>query len=138
MTALREEAAREGFQFLERLFADWTSGTNRFGGSGETFVGAFVGDRLVAVAGVNREPYDPAPSRARLRHLYVLRAFRRRGIATILVTHLLEEARKTFDEMRLRTDTAEAAAFYERIGFDPVQLETASHVRILRDDSRHG
>ena len=138
LAALRQEAAREGFRFLERLVDDWAAGTNRFEASGEKLIGAFVGEQLVGVAGLNQEPYEPAPRRARLRHLYVLQAFRRRGVARTLVSHLLKEARDVFDEMRLRTDTTEAIAFYERLGFNPVQLGTATHVRFLRDDNCHG
>ncbi len=54
------------------------------------------------------------------------------------MSHLLKEARDVFDEMRLRTYTTEAVAFYERLGFNPVQLATATHVRILRDNNCHG
>ena len=136
MTALREEAAREGFAFLERLAQDWSAGTNRFQDPGEKLLGAFLGDQLVGVAGLNLEPYEPALPRARLRHLYISRAFRRMGVATTLVRHLLEDAREKFDEVRLRTDTAEAAAFYERLGFNPIRLGTATHLMSLRDSPR--
>jgi hypothetical protein len=54
------------------------------------------------------------------------------------VSHLLKDAREVFDEIRLRTDTAEAVAFYERLAFNPVQLGTATHVKILRDVNCHG
>jgi GNAT superfamily N-acetyltransferase len=131
LPALREEAALDGFRFLERLVNDWAGRINRFEAPGEKLIGAFVAEKLVGVAGLSREPFEPAPGRARLRHLYVLQAFRRMGVGGTLVRHLLEEASEVFDEMRLRTDTAEAAAFYERLGFNPVLLDTATHVRVL-------
>jgi len=137
MSLLCSEARSEGFAFLERLVRDWERGTNRFTGAGEALVGAFVGMQLVGVAGLNREPYDPAPARARLRHLYVLKAFRRQGGARALVTHLVEAARPSFGEIRLHTETDDAAAFYERMGFQPSTLPTATHVRLLRRDGRH-
>lgn len=136
ITALRNEAARQGLGFLDRLVEDWAAGTNRFQAPGEKLLGAFAGEQLVGIAGLNREPYEPAPGRARLRHMYVSRAFRRRGVATALVTHLLEDARTSFEEMRLRTDSAEAAVFYEQLGFSPMPLEGATHIRFLQDRRR--
>ena len=66
---LREEASSQGFRFVERLADDWARGTNRFEGPGEVLFGAFAGQRLIGIGGLNREPYDPAPGVARLRHL---------------------------------------------------------------------
>ncbi len=129
---LRSEARAEGFAFLGRLVREWVNGTSRFGGSGEKLLGAFRGEQLIAVGGINRETYDPAPSRCRLRHLYVLKAFRRQGVATALLEHLFEAARWTFDEIHLRTESAHAAAFYERMGFQRSLLPTATHMRHLR------
>lgn len=131
MSRLRSEAHSEGFAFLERLVGDWETGTNRFDKPGEKLLGAFLGEQLVGVGGLNREPYDPAPSRARLRHLYVLKAFRRQGIARALVIHLIEAVEPAFDEIRLRTASVDAAAFYEHLGFQRSPLPTATHVRQL-------
>jgi GNAT superfamily N-acetyltransferase len=137
MRLLRSNAHSEGFAFVERLAADWETGTNRFDKPGEKLLGAFLGEQLVGVGGLNREPYDPPPSRGRLRHLYVLKAFRGHGIARALVTHLLEAAEPTFNEVRLRTASADAAAFYEHLGFQRSPISTATHVRQLRRDAHH-
>ena len=128
---LRDEAAREGFRFLDRLAAEWADGTNRFESDGEKLLGAYCDDRLIAVGGLNREPYEPAPRTGRLRHLYVLPAYRRRGVANTIIGHLLESAEHHFDAVRLRTDTPEAASLYQKIGFKRVPLDTATHMMTL-------
>lgn len=123
--ALRDAAEAEGFGFVQRLMRDWESGANRFARPGEQLVGAFDGVRLLGFAGVNQDPYLRQAGVGRLRHLYVSPGQRGRGIGTALVRHLLRSA--AFYRLRLRTDTAAAAAFYLRLGFHPVADETATH-----------
>ena len=54
---LAREARASGHVFLDRLIADWHSGANRFDKPGECLLGLFDGDRLVAIGGLNRDPY---------------------------------------------------------------------------------
>jgi GNAT superfamily N-acetyltransferase len=129
--ALRAEAAEDGFGFLDRLARDWLSGENRFNQTGERLVGAFAGDRLIAVGGVNRDPYAESASIGRLRHLYVLKDWRTAGVGRALVQGLLQHAESAFNEVRLRTDTDAAAAFYRQCGFMAVDSLSASHARML-------
>ena len=125
---LRREAAAAGLKLVDRLVDGWTSGANRFDKAGELLAGAYHGDDLVAVGGLARDPYDPAPRRARLRHLYVLRAWRRQGVANALIEYLRTAADGSFDEIRLRTHSDDAAHFYEALGFRPIASPTATHV----------
>jgi len=129
--ALRARAVAEGFRFMDRLVMDWRAGTNRFDGAGEVLLGAFDGGSLVGVGGLNRDPHAEEEGVGRLRHLYVARAVRRRGIASLLVGQLLRRAEGTFRIVRLRTETQEAACFYARQGFACTKSETASHRLIL-------
>ncbi|MCW2363888.1 MULTISPECIES: GNAT family N-acetyltransferase [Sphingobium] len=124
---LAEEAMREGFPFINRLIDEWARGTNRFDAPGELFVGGFVGGRLAAIGGLNDEPYEPAAGRARLRHLYVAPDYRRLGVGRKLLAHILRMAEANWTEVRLRTETARGAAFYEAIGFTPLNLLAATH-----------
>ena len=126
---LRREAARYGFRFLERLVADWESGGNRFDQPGERLVGAFASNRLIAVGGISRDPYLAAGNVGRLRHLYVARAHRSRGAGSAVIDDLLLQARGVFHEVRLRTDSEQAARFYLRRGFLPLIDPNASHWR---------
>jgi GNAT superfamily N-acetyltransferase len=132
MQLARTEAMDEGFLFVDRLVREWTSGSNRFDLPGERLLGAFAGETVIGVCGLNRDPYVNQDGIGRLRHLYVRACARRRGVASALVQQLLCEAGHAFRIVRLRTATRDAAELYLRNGFVPVQDETASHVKALR------
>jgi len=124
---LRDEAARHGFGFLDRLVTDWASGANTFSRPGECLLGAFADDRLVGIGGLNADPYSSRTDFGRIRHVYVLDAWQRKGVGRALIDCLVREARGLFAELRLRTGTTAAAAFYVHCGFGPVDDPTASH-----------
>jgi GNAT superfamily N-acetyltransferase len=124
---LRDEAARHGFGFLDRLVADWASGANTFSRRGECLLGALADGGLVGIGGLNADPYSPRTDLGRIRHVYVLDAWRRKGVGGVLIDCLVREARGLFSELRLRTATTAAAAFYVHCGFGPVDDPTASH-----------
>jgi len=129
---LRTEAAREGFRFVDKLVVEWGSGTNRFARTGEVFLVAFRATNLIAVGGINRDPYTDQDGIGRLRHLYIRKSDRRSGVGSALVQQLLEHAKDVFHSVRLRTETREAADFYISLGFHAVQDEAATHVKSLR------
>jgi len=122
------EAEADGHLFMRRLRDEWAAGSNRFDRPGERLMVACAGDRLVGVGGLNRDPYAEAPSIGRLRHLYVGRDARRQGVGALLVRSLLTGAEAHFTLIRLRTDSAEAAAFYRRLGFQRTDEADATHV----------
>ena len=136
LVELADEASSEDFVFVWRLIADWTSGANRFDRLGERLLGAVSEGRLIGVCGINRDPYVDRDAVARLRHLYVKSTARRAGIGGALVRELLHGAEAAFAEVRLRTDTRDAAAFYEKLGFAAVDDGSATHVKLLRPDHR--
>lgn len=123
---LQQAASAEGFRFIDRLANDWQAGTNRFAAQGETLLAAWQGETMLAIGGLNRDPYRPEPGIARLRHLYVLPAARRTGVASALVSALLTHAAAHFHRVRLRA-TPQAVPLYLRLGFTPVEDETATH-----------
>jgi len=131
LRVLNLDAAAEGFLFLDRLVEDWISGGNRFDKTGECLLGVAMGDDLVGVGGLNRDPYDPTGSMGRIRHVYVAPDYRRHGIGRVLLHALLAEAAPHYTIVRLRTDSRDAAAFYAGLGFVPVASETATHMRIM-------
>jgi hypothetical protein len=57
----------EGFGFIDRLIDDWLTGVNRFENPGELFIGGFQEGRLLAVCGLNRDPYTDRDGVGRLR-----------------------------------------------------------------------
>lgn len=119
MEPLIEESRGEGFRFLQRLRREHESGATTFDVPGETLLGVYAGAELVGVGGVSADPYDPRPGSGRIRHVYVARAHRRRGIGLTLVAALIDAARPHFGVLALRTDPAAAARFYESLGFQP-------------------
>ena len=116
---------------MERLISDWDAGHNRFDQDGEVLLGAFDRNSLIAIGGLNRDPYSSQLDIGRIRHVYVLAGWRARGVGKALVAALINASRDAFSEVRLRTDTDEAARFYDKCGFERIGNETASHRKFV-------
>ena len=129
--ALIAEASALGFPMMERLRREWLDGTNRFDLPGEILLAAWVDGHLVAIGGLNRDPYADDSSLGRVRHLYVLADYRERGIGRALVRRIAAEARAYFVVLRLRTATAQGARFYEELGFVRAEGEAVTHIMRL-------
>ena len=125
---LCEEARRQGYNFLDTLITDWESGANRFDAPGETLLGHFDEGIIVALGGLNQDPFLADPKVGRVRRVYVREGWRNRGIGVELVHTLLQAARKSFRTVRLRSDNSRTALFYERIGFQATSTKDATHV----------
>ena len=134
---LLRESESAGARMVRRLVNDWDSGANRFDRPGEILLGAWAEGRLVGVCGLNVDPYAGSERTGRLRHLYVLAAFRRRGIGRQLVFEVMETARARFDDLRLRTNSPSAERLYETLGFRPCPgASDATHVARLTTSAR--
>lgn len=122
------ESNGEGVLFLNRLVDEWRSGANRFDRPGEALFLGYRRRKLVGVCGLNIDPYARDPAIGRVRHLFVSRPHRRASIGRKLIEAVLGDAKQTFRELRLRTDSAAADAFYRRLGFRPLRgSEHATH-----------
>jgi GNAT superfamily N-acetyltransferase len=128
---LQAEARFEGYSFIDTLVDDWASATNRFDAPGEALSGCFDHDELVAVGGLNIDPYAGDLQVGRIRRVYVRHAWRNKGIGRALVLSLIEEAQKGFKYVRLRAENAEAARLYERLGFVVIESPDATHILSL-------
>jgi ribosomal protein S18 acetylase RimI-like enzyme len=115
--ALVAESEAAGSMFVRRLVSEWATGANRFDRPGEALFAARVEGGLVGVCGLNVDPHAGDDRVGRVRHLYVLRSFRRRGVGRRLVTEVVEAARGRFDSLHLRTANPEAARLYECLDF---------------------
>lgn len=114
---LAEGEAAEG-AFLSRLRDQWRSGELRFEREGEVLLGAFDRGLLVGVADISHDPYAPEPGLGRVRHVYVLRAWRGQGVARLLLERLIAHASGSFTALRLSAVGRPAAIrLYERLGF---------------------
>jgi len=125
------EAERQGHEFVRRFVENWQAGRERFSGPGEGVFAAFLGTKLIGIAGIAADPYLGDANIGRIRHVFVTRAARREGVASALVATCLERGRR-FHAIRLRTRNPDAARLYERFGFAPVDLKDASHIRKAR------
>lgn len=120
MTGIEElasDAESDGHRFVTRLLDEWRDGTNRFAADGECFYAARLEGKVVAVGGRNIDPYVSDPNIGRVRHLYVARSQRRRGLASLVLQRIVDDGRRHFGVLRLRTRNPEAAAFYRARGF---------------------
>ena len=115
---LLDESLSEGYSFIQTLWDEYKSGRNRFDGQGARLLSVFDDQHLIGVGGVQRDPYLNRTDVGRVRHVYVLRVYRREGVGKRLLEGLIEHARVHFNVLTLRTQTEAAAAFYEAIGFD--------------------
>lgn len=115
---LRHQSRNEGFRFIERLIHDYKSGTNTFHKRGEALYGVFdQGNTLIAIGGVNIDPFSSTPTIGRLRRFYVKRTHRRKGLGSLLVKKIILEATNHFNVLVLYTDTEQADRFYTSLGF---------------------
>ena len=115
LSILRAESLKEGFQFIERLCAEWALGANQFDAAGAGLFLALFGDRVVGICGLSRDPYASDRRVGRVRHLYVLKALRRNGVGRALLNAVIGHAYGHFKVLRTRTE--EADRFYVALGF---------------------
>lgn len=125
---MQAEARKSGYRFLDTLLDEWVSGENRFDRAGEVLCGHFDSGLLVAVGGLNQDPFLKDPKVGRIRRVYVKEVWRNRGIGGALLDTLLNFALEHFWSVRLRTENPNAARLYERRGFAPIESATATHM----------
>ena len=119
---LLAESLSEGYRFVQTLLDEYTSGVNRFDTPGAALLGTYRDSRLIGIGGVHQDPYLQRVDVGRVRHVYVLREFRRHGVGRLLLDGLIDHATAHFTMLTLRTNTTAAAAFYEAIGFSTQSL----------------
>ena len=123
---LRAEAMSDGYRHIERLAVDWDSGTERFDAPAENLFAAFLAGGLAGIGGMT---VDPANRRAlRMRRFYVRRALRRNGVGRCLAEALIAKARQLERCVVVNAPTAEAARFWEELGFVPDRRDGHTHM----------
>jgi GNAT superfamily N-acetyltransferase len=132
---LQSEARDEGYRFIDTLVEEWARAKNRFDAPGEALCGHADQGLLVAVGGLNVDPFAGRPDMGRIRRVYVRHAWRNKGIGRALVRALVDDARNHFRCVRLRAENTGAARLYERIGFAPISSPTATHMLVFNGTS---
>lgn len=118
---LVEESITEGYTLGRRLLEEWRDGSNTFSKRGEKSWALFSGEQCVAIGGINIDPYveNNDGSIGRVRHVYVMKEFRGKGLSKTLMNHILEHAKKYFKTVRLSTRNPVAKHLYKSFGFVP-------------------
>lgn len=125
---LLDESLSEGYNFVQTLSDEYQSGANRFETAGAALLGVYAQGHMIGIGGVHQDPYLQRADVGRIRHVYVLNTYRRHGIGRLLLGALVEHARQHFSVLTLRTNTPDAAAFYEAIGFSTApRFHDATH-----------
>ncbi|WP_042150235.1 GNAT family N-acetyltransferase [Paucisalibacillus sp. EB02] len=126
LRTLIEESQKEGFRFLKRLVHEYENGSNIFDKPGEALYGVFdERGRIIAIGGINKDPYSTEDDIGRLRRFYVAKELRRNGIGRMLVQRIMYHS-SIFKVIVLKTDTEQADTFYKSLGFRKKTLYSKS------------
>ena len=129
---LLKESQDQGFNFLEWLAREFEDGKNQFDNPGEALFAVYRGSQMIAIGGLNRDPYLRESNVGRVRRVYVLSSWRRKGIGRSLMQQIITEAKLHYRLLTLRTFDEPADEFYCALGFkkDP-SVQGASHTMVL-------
>lgn len=118
LDSLVKQSKEEGFRFVERLINEYKNGINTFDHFGEGLFGVFNEKGvLIAIGGLNKDPYSNEQDIGRLRRFYVCKEYRRNGIGSLLVKRIINDAKRYYKILVLFTDTEQADKFYSSVGF---------------------
>ena len=118
LDSIVKQSKEDGFRFVERLINDYKNGRNTFNRFGEGLFGVFNEEGvLVAIGGLNKDPFSNGQCIGRLRRFYVDKEYRRSGIGSLLVKKIINEAKRFYKILVLHTDTDQADKFYSSNGF---------------------
>jgi GNAT superfamily N-acetyltransferase len=132
---LLPEARQQGFEFLDRLVEEYFGGINQFTQPGEALFGVYSDQHMIAIGGLNRDPYLQEGDTGRVRHVYVLSSWRGQGVGKQLVQRIIDEARRHYRLLTLRTLTEPASKFYCAIGFQmKPEIFAATHHLVLKEE----
>ena len=120
LETLASIAAQEGFGMVERLINKYRDGSNCFDRRGEGLWFVRNHEQVIAVGGINIDPYFNDDALGRIRHFYVYPEFRRAGIGASLIRTIEKCGAPHFKSFQLFTSNTGAAKFYEAHGYSPV------------------
>ncbi|HCX5354411.1 TPA: GNAT family N-acetyltransferase, partial [Escherichia coli] len=72
---------------------------------------------LIAIGGLNIDPFSNEQKIGRLRRFYVSRDYRRNGLGRLLLKKIICDAKNYYKVLVLHTDTEQADNFYTSFGF---------------------
>ena len=130
---LAKDALEDGYKIVRKTIDQWKDGTNRFSDYREVLYGAKKDGNIIAIGGINIDPYLMDEDIGRLRHVYVHRNYRNQGIAKALLEKVLEEKSQYYRVLRLIARNEVAMQLYEEYGFKKVVEFKATHIKIIKN-----
>lgn len=127
---LASDALEDGYKIVRKTIDQWKDGTNQFSDYREVLYGVRKDDHIVAIGGINIDPYLMDEDVGRLRHVYVHRAYRESGIARAILEKILDEKANNFRVLRLFARNEHAMQLYEEYGFKKVVEFKATHIKV--------
>lgn len=124
---LADDAIKDRYDFVERTIIEWKNVSNQFSGKNEILFAAFENEACIGIGGLNVDPYLNDETVGRVRHLYVSREWRGKGVGTLLLKRIIEYATNSFTRIRLYTENPIAEHSYERNGFIKSSEYKCSH-----------
>lgn len=124
---LRHAADDEAFGMLTVLKEEWESGANRFDGPGEALVAALDGAVLAGLGAISRD--HDLEGALRMSRFYVYPPYRRQGVGRAIAEFLLQLPEVEDKVVTLSAPHAEAARFWEALGFVRDPKEGHTHIR---------
>ena len=123
---LAAEANSRGFNFVNKFQYRWEHNLCRFDRDGEKLLAISNGNTIIAFGSLCIDPYADDITIGRVRHIYVMSAYRKLGYGRLLLETLIEQPHP-FSCIRLRAGDEVAAAFYDSIGWLRTDDQDASH-----------
>lgn len=128
------ESTHQGYRFVKRLKDEYEQGINRFDLSGESLFVVISETKVIGIGGLNHDPYLNREGYGRVRHVYVLKSYRGRGIGKAILKTIIDEAKHHFRVLTLNTNNEVADVMYCKEGFiKSDQYEYATHYLRLGD-----
>lgn len=131
---LVNESVDQRFRAIEKLKQNFNSGNNTFDKAGEALFAAYIDNTLIGICGLNSDPYINSNTTGRVRHLYVLLAYRNQQVGKQLVKAVEQHATCYFKSLRLYTDSDGASLFYTKLGYQIQNGEHVSHFKGLNHE----
>lgn len=126
--ALIQRSNDEGIKNMSMLRENWLSGAERFDKNGAALFGAFFENMLIGLGGTTKE-LGYKGSAMRMRRLFVLPHWRRKGVARLIARNCMDWGLQSAKTLTCNAKASAAAApFWERMGFEPVSLPRITHI----------
>ncbi|MEL7095727.1 MAG: GNAT family N-acetyltransferase [Pseudomonadota bacterium] len=126
--ALMQHSQDEGIKNMSMLQENWLSGAERFNKNGAALFGAFFENELIGLGGTTKE-IGYTGSAMRMRRLFVLAHWRRKGVAGLIARQCMDWGLQSAKILTCNAQASAAAApFWERMGFEPVSLPRITHI----------